>query len=142
MSDATPPINGIVETVLYADDLARSVAFYKDLLGLVPMTGDPERFQSFRAGAGQVLLVFKRGSTLEPMTAPGGVIPPHGGHGPLHVGFAIPADGYDAWRARLEARGIKIESETTWHRGGRSLYVRDPDNHLVELITPGIWPNY
>lgn len=139
---AAPGINGVVETALYADDFPGAVAFYREVLGLPPMIGDGVRFQSFDSGGGRVLLLFKRGATLEPTTTPGGVIPPHNGSGPLHVGFAIAAASYDAWRARLIASGIPIESEGTWSRGGRSLYFRDPDGNLLELITPGIWPVY
>ena len=107
------------------------------------MKGDGERFQAFDAGASRVLLLFKRGGTLTPQPVPsGGVIPPHDGNGPLHIGFAIASADYDTWCARLLARGVAIESETQWERGGRSVYFRDPDNHLVELVTPGIWPNY
>jgi len=140
-----PPIEGIVESVLYVGDLERAVAFYRDELGFEPMVGDAGRFQAFRAGTGQVLLLFRRGVTREPMSvsAPGGgVIPPHDGAGPHHIGFAVTAAAYEAWTARLGDRGIAIESETIWERGGRSLYFRDPDGHLLELITPGIWPNY
>ncbi len=137
-----PPIEGIVESILYTADLPRAVAFYRDVLGLEPMTGDPARFQSFKVSDRQVLLVFRQGSTLAPTSVPGGVIPPHDGAGPHHIGFAIAGDNYERWRQALTARGLAIESETRWPRGGRSLYVRDPDNHLVELITPGIWPNY
>lgn len=136
-----PPIAGIVETILYVEDVARAAAFYRDELGLEPMAGDPVRFQSFRVGA-QVLLLFKRGGTLQPTPVPGGVIPPHDGSGSQHIGFAVEAAVYETWRERLRARGIVIESETHWERGGRSLYFRDPDRHLLELITPGIWPNY
>ncbi len=136
-----PPLSGIIETILYVDDLPRAVAFYRDLLGLEPMTGDPARFQSFRVGA-QVLLLFKRGGTLQPTVVPGGVIPPHDGRGPHHIGLAVAPETYDGWRARLREAGVAIESEARWERGGRSLYFRDPDGHLLELITPGIWPNY
>jgi catechol 2,3-dioxygenase-like lactoylglutathione lyase family enzyme len=137
-----PPIEGIVESILYVEDMARAVAFYRDELGFEPMIGDPARFQSFKAGVRQVLLLFKRGGTLQPTEVPGGIIPPHDGSGPHHIGFAVTAPAYDAWLTRLRARGIAIESETNWERGGRSLYFRDPDGHLLELITPGIWPNY
>lgn len=89
-----------------------------------------------------MLLLFRRGGTLEPMVVPGGVIPPHHGSGPQHIGFAVSTEAYARWRERLPVHGIAIESETTWPRGGRSLYLRDPDGHLLELITPGIWPNY
>jgi catechol 2,3-dioxygenase-like lactoylglutathione lyase family enzyme len=140
-----PPIEGIVESILYVENLERAVAFYRDELGLEPMVGDAVRFQALRAGANQVLLLFKRGGTLEPVpvSPPGsGVIPPHDGRGPHHIGFAVTASAYDAWIGRLRERRIAIESEATWERGGRSVYFRDPDGHLVELITPGIWPNY
>jgi len=137
-----PRIDGIIESILYVDDLPRAVAFYRDELGFTPMTGDPARFQSFSVGGKQVLLLFKRGGTLVPTPVPGGVIPPHDGIGPHHIGFAVTAAAYGQWRDRLIARGIVIESETIWERGGRSLYLRDPDGHLLELITPGIWPIY
>lgn len=137
-----PPITGVIETILYVDDLPRAIAFYRDELGLKPMAGDAARFLSFNVGGRHVLLLFKRGGTLEPTTVPGGVIPPHDGSGPHHLGLAIAAADYEAWRERLQARGIAIESEARWERGGRSLYFRDPDGHLLELVTPGIWPNY
>jgi catechol 2,3-dioxygenase-like lactoylglutathione lyase family enzyme len=141
---AAPPIRGVVETILYTDDLARAVAFYRDVIGLATMNGDGDRFQAFDAGGGRVLLLFKRGTTLTSQTvvSGSGVIPPHDGSGPQHIAFAIDRGDYDAWLTRLKGRGIAIESETHWERGGRSMYFRDADRHLVELVTPGIWPNY
>lgn len=140
---SAPAIHGVVETILYTDDMARATAFYRDVLGLAPMKGDGDRFQAFDSGYGRVLLLFKRGGTLTPQPVPtGGLIPPHDGSGPLHIGFAIDDADYAAWCSRLCECGVAIESETHWERGGRSVYFRDPDNHLVELVTPGIWPNY
>ncbi len=139
---AAPPIHGVMETILYTDDLERAVLFYREAMGLKPMTGDGHRFQAFDAGSGRVLLLFKRGATLEPVPAPGGMIPPHDGHGLHHLAFAIGAADYDAWCTRLRQQGVAIESEAHWDRGGRSIYFRDPDRHLVELVTPGIWANY
>lgn len=140
---SAPPIHGVVETILYTDDLPRATAFYRDIVGLAVMKGDGERFEALDAGAGRVLLLFKRGGTLEPQpVTSGGVIPPHDGHGPHHIAFAIATQDYELWCARLQDSGVAIESETQWERGGRSVYFRDPDKHLVELVTPGIWPNY
>jgi catechol 2,3-dioxygenase-like lactoylglutathione lyase family enzyme len=38
--------------------------------------------------------------------------------------------------------GIAIEGRTNWRRGGISIYFRDPDGHLLELATPGLWPGH
>lgn len=141
-SPAIPPINGVLESTLYVDDLDRATMFYREVMGFRSMKGDGLRFQAFDDGGGRVLLLFKRGGTLTPTPATGVVIPPHDGSGPQHIGFAIAADSYEAWKARLEEKQIEIESEGTWPRGGKSLYFRDLDGHLLELITPGIWDVY
>ncbi len=138
----SPRINRVAETVLYTDDLTRATAFYRDVLGFAPMRTDGERFQAFDAGGGCTLLLFRRGATRHAVPAPRGMIPPHDGRGALHVAFAIDDGDFETWRSHLATRGIAVESEAGWDRGGRSLYVRDPDGHLVELVTPGIWPNY
>jgi catechol 2,3-dioxygenase-like lactoylglutathione lyase family enzyme len=136
-----PTLNGVLETALYVDDLDRAARFYEDVLGLSPLTSD-RRFRAYAVGTRSVLLLFQRGATLETVILPGGTIPPHDGHGPLHVAFAIAADELAAWERRLGERGIPIEGGTAWPRGGRSLYVRDPDGHLLEFATPGLWPIY
>jgi catechol 2,3-dioxygenase-like lactoylglutathione lyase family enzyme len=134
-------IVGVLETALYVDDLGRAARFYEDILGLKPINKD-QRFAGYDCGPGSVLLLFKRGSTLETVHTPGGTIPPHDGQGPLHVAFAIAADALAAWEAHLKAHDIAIEGRTDWPRGGKSIYFRDPDGHLLELATPGLWPNY
>ena len=136
-----PPISGVLETGVYVDDLKRARAFYEAVLGLSPMLAD-ERFCAYDAGPGSVLLLFKRGATLEPVRMAEGVIPPHDGHGPLHYALAIPAPSLELWVQHLEAEGVAIESRVDWKGGGVSLYFRDPDQNLVELATPGLWDNY
>jgi catechol 2,3-dioxygenase-like lactoylglutathione lyase family enzyme len=89
-----------------------------------------------------MLLLFPRGKTLETVVMPGGTIPPHDGHGPLHVAFAVTRESLTAWEARLSAHAVAIEGRTEWPRGGTSVYFRDPDGHLLELATPGLWPGY
>jgi hypothetical protein len=34
---------------------------------------------------------------------------------------------------------VEVVGEYHWPRGGTSLYIRDPDDALVELATPGLW---
>jgi catechol 2,3-dioxygenase-like lactoylglutathione lyase family enzyme len=136
-----PRLQGVLETALYVDDLDRAGSFYEDVLGLAVLTSDA-RFRAYDVGGRSVLLLFQRGATLETVRLPGGTIPPHDGHGPLHIAFAIASDEFVAWERRLEERGIAIEGRTDWPRGGHSLYVRDPDGHFLEFATPGLWRIY
>jgi catechol 2,3-dioxygenase-like lactoylglutathione lyase family enzyme len=134
-------VSGVLETCLHVEDVERSARFYEGLFGFRRMLGDA-RFCAFDVAPGSVLLLFRRGGTLEPVKIPGGIIPPHDGSGHLHFAFAIPAEDVAAWLDRLKQAGIAIESRVRWEAGGESIYFRDPDEHLVELATPGIWPNY
>ena len=135
-------LNGILETAVYVDDLGRAKRFYEDVMGLKPMFSD-RRLTAYDVAGQNVLLVFKRGASLQPAPMPGGgTIPGHDGAGPLHVAFAVAADQLDGWEERLKANGVEIEGRTDWPRGGKSIYFRDPDGHLIELATPGLWPAY
>ena len=89
-----------------------------------------------------VLLLFRRGGTLKTVHMPGGTIPPHDGHGPLHVAFAVTAEALREWEERLRDHGVAIEFRTDWSRGRRSIYFRDLDGHVLELATPGLWATY
>jgi len=135
-----PPVQGIVETCINVADIKRAREFYQSLFGFEAMLAD-ERFCAYRVGR-DVLLLFMSGASGKPVAVPGGVIPPHETRGAGHFAFAIAPEALAAWRTRLQERGIKIESEVTWERGGTSLYFRDPDANLLELATPGIWANY
>jgi catechol 2,3-dioxygenase-like lactoylglutathione lyase family enzyme len=136
-----PSINGLIETALYVDDLDRAQAFYQKVLGFKPLYAD-QRLRAFDVAGRQVLLLFLRGASLQTMTLPGGTIPPHDGSGPIHVAFAVSADELTRWEEHLRAHDIAVEGRTDWKRGGRSLYFRDPDGHLLELATPGLWAIY
>ena len=139
---APPPrLGGILETSLYVEDLDRARAFYERLFGLEPFFQD-NRMCALGVAPGQVLLLFRRGSTDVPAPVPGGFIPPHGTSGAAHLCFAIPLGELAAWEAYLHASNIAVESRVTWRRGGISLYFRDPDGHSLEVATPGLWPNY
>ena len=129
-----PPVEAVVETAVYAADLAAAEAFYGGVLGLPVVGREAGRQVFFRVGAGSMLLVFDPATTLR-----GGTFPPHGATGPGHVALGVRPEALDGWRRHLAAHGVEIEMEYTWPRGGRSLYFRDPAGNLVELITPGVW---
>ena len=141
MNEAAPRLERVLETVLYVDDFARACPFYERILGL-PCIYKDQRLNAYDVGGQGVLLLFRRGQSLQTVTLPGGTIPPHDGHGPVHIAFSIAADALDAWEARLQEAGVGIEARTRWPRGGTSIYFRDPDGHLLELATPGLWTGY
>lgn len=137
-SASAPPLGRILETALYVDDLDRAARFYEDVMGLRSLIAD-QRFHAYACGDTNVLLLFKRGATLETVHMPGGTIPPHDGHGPLHIAFAVTAEALPQWEKALGKKGVAIEGRTDWPKGGRSIYFRDLDGHLLELATPGLW---
>lgn len=133
--------SGILETCLDVSDVARSQEFYAGLFGYAVMKSDA-RFCAFSIGERQVLILFRRGSDPQGTKLPFGFIPSHGSSGQGHIGFAIPRESLADWQARLAQRGVPVESTFAWPEGGTSIYFRDPDGHLLELLTPGVWPIY
>ena len=61
----TPPLEGILETALYADDLDAAEHFYGEILGLERITRHENRHVFFRCGPG-VLLIFNAKETVVP----------------------------------------------------------------------------
>ena len=131
----------VLETALYCDDVARTVEFYKALLGREPMRAS-DRVVAFDAGEGTVLLLFQRGVSDNPVEGPGGLVPGHVSTGPAHFAFAVDKADVSSWLERLNVLGIPVESRVDWALGGHSIYFRDPDGRSVELATPGTWPCY
>ncbi len=137
-----PRLLSVLETALYVDDLPRAAAFYETVMGLPVLHADA-RLRAYNVNNRNVLLLFLRGGTVEPVQTGGGLIPPHDGSGRLHMAFSISHDALPLWRAHLEGCGVFIEGTSNWMRGGRSLYFRDPDGNLLEVAaTPGLWPGF
>ena len=136
-----PAVGPMLESSAYVADLGRSAAFYQRLFGFPEYLRD-ERMCALGVPGGSVLLLFVNGGSEQPSVTPVGTIPGHGAAGRTHLCFKIAAADIDRWAAFLEAEGIALESRITWPRGGTSLYFRDPDNHSVEVASPGLWPNY
>lgn len=131
----------MLEFGLYVQDVSRASAFYNGLFGF-PVLVSQERIAALDVEGQQVLLLFKHGASSEPMTVPGGLLPPHDGEGTSHLAFAIQESDVQHWEQWLREQDVEVESEIEWERGGRSLYFRDPDGHLLELVTPGTWETY
>ena len=138
MADRGPPrVNGIVETSLYVENPVRSAEFYQRVFGfeIIDTDGEPlsnaTRLCALRAGDRDVLLLFKKGGTSDTDA-----------RGSIHVAFGIARQEVPAWESWLVHQGIAIESRKTWKYGAQALYFRDPDGHLLEVVTPGVWSIY
>jgi catechol 2,3-dioxygenase-like lactoylglutathione lyase family enzyme len=126
----------VYETVLYADDVSGAAAFYADVLGLRLVDGPDELAAGFRLDDGGVLLIF------DPSRASlsGRPVPSHGTTGGGHVAFSVEGGTLEEWGQALRERGVEIELERGWARGGRSIYVRDPAGNSIELVDGDLWP--
>ncbi|MGQ0636535.1 MAG: VOC family protein [Planctomycetaceae bacterium] len=127
--------NGVIETSLYVDDLNRSAEYYARVFGFQEIFAN-ERLRALGVEGRQVLLLFKKKASAH-LT-----VSAHDGSGQTHLAFAIGAGELEAWQRRLVELGIAVEERKMWERGGTSLYFRDPDGHLLELATPGVWSIY
>ena len=107
------PILGIHEIAFEVQDLERSIAFYRDILGL-PLSSRGPQQAWFCIGA-QRLALFTRER-------------PGSGQ---HFAFLIPPEKAEQVRSALVARGFP--EETMQQDDGFSVYVRDPDGNKIEL---------
>jgi catechol 2,3-dioxygenase-like lactoylglutathione lyase family enzyme len=130
-----PKSEGILETSLYVDDVAVSARFYQNIFGFRIISEFGERGCAMQVGGHQVLLLFKKGGSSS-------IQSPHDGDGELHLAFAIPASELAIWEAWLEGNAVAVEESRVWDIGGQSIYFRDPDRHLIEIATPGVWSIY
>ncbi len=128
-----PHVNGVLETSLYVESAARSAEFYRRVFGfnvIAPAAGEGldhnTRLCAMRAGDRTVLLLFKRGG-----------MPDTDAQGAIHIAFSISRSDLRVWEDWLSRLGIAIESRKRWKHGAEALYFRDPDGHLLEVVTPG-----
>jgi len=131
----------LMETSLYVEDVGRSTDWYRDVFGF-PVLFRDQRACALNVDDRHVLLLFKKGASTQPSSVGAGSIPGHDGGGSIHVGFGVTNERLDDWERRLASKNVPIESRVTWSLGGRSIYFRDLDGHLLELLTEGTWAIY
>lgn len=119
-------VDRLAHVVLNVRDLGTSKSFYMTVLGLKVANENLARGMVFLSNGSDhhQLALFERAT---------GPVPDATQPGLIHMAWRL-AD-LDALRAalrELKAAGIEIDS-TIRHAMTHSLYVRDPDGHLVEL---------
>jgi catechol 2,3-dioxygenase-like lactoylglutathione lyase family enzyme len=117
---------GILHTTIPVSDLARSRAFYTDVLGLEFVGHAPKEnphFVFLKSGSDYLLLGLEakreRFSNI------------------IHHAFLVDGDAFDGIVAELKAKGVDVFREERRDRGvftGRSAYFHDPDDNAMEVI--------
>ena len=131
--------SGILETILYAEDLEAAEDFYCHVLGFKVVSKQHGRQLFFRCGD-QMLLIFNPNATVVPAPAVSRLpVPVHGALGHGHVCFRASGVEISSWRKHLEDKGLTIEADFEWPQGGRSIYFRDPAGNCLEFAEPRIW---
>lgn len=60
-----------------------------------------------------------------------------------HYCFSVGSpENVEKWDEHLQKLGIKITGRMDWEKGGKSIYFEDPDGHVGEIGSRGIWPHY
>jgi catechol 2,3-dioxygenase-like lactoylglutathione lyase family enzyme len=126
-------ISGLAEVVLLVQDLERSVAFYRDLLGLTVISpeGLPVAFLRVgdeRVGVPQQIVLIPRSAGVQPA---GGSKEQRDLH---HIGLEVPAEDYEAERERIGRLGIPIRGGQHPFLPVEAFYLDDPDGNEVEIV--------
>jgi lactoylglutathione lyase len=128
--DRAMKIRGIAEIVLNVHDMQRSLAFYRDLLGL-EVISPPDLPNVFlrvgpgQAGIPQMIVLVPLPDDAQEFAKPRTL---------HHLALEVATEDFDAIEAHLRANGFEP-------RGGRhpvvpswTLYIDDPDGNEVEII--------
>lgn len=123
-------VTGLDHLVLTVRDLDRTVAFYRDILGMRPRRFADDRI-ALHVG-NQKINLHLAGHEFEPKAR-------HPQPGSADLCFLVAGDVADTQRA-LQAAGIAIETGPAPRTGATgpvvSIYLRDPDDNLIELAHP------
>ena len=151
-------ICGVNHLALVCKDMARTVEFYRDVLGMplvktIDLPGGMGQHFFFDIGNGDSLAFFWFPGA--PEAVPGISAPaqlPGGGdirsaHGSMnHIAFNVPAERFDDYVGKLRAKGVKmgpvlnhddspsqVSAEVTDGVFVRSVYFWDPDGVMLEF---------
>lgn len=149
---------GVNHLALVCKDMARTVAFYRDILGMpliktIDLPSGKGQHFFFDVGNGDSIAFFWFPDA--PEAAPGiaspGNLPTRGNiataHGSMnHIAINVPADRFDEYYAKLKAKGVDVtdifnhddspsqmSKDVTKDVFVRSVYFFDPDGICLEL---------
>jgi catechol 2,3-dioxygenase-like lactoylglutathione lyase family enzyme len=118
---------GLRHVALNVRDVAKSVTFYQNVLGM-KLEWQPDPDNAYLTSGDDNLALHRMGSSLAGT--------PELGQKLDHFGFLVRyPENVDEWAAKIRLQGIPLEREPRTHRdGARSFYFRDPDENLIQII--------
>lgn len=126
-------ISGLAEVVLLVQDLEKSVAFYRDLLGLTVIS--PEDFPAAflrigeeREGVPHQIILVPRPSDVHAGATSKLERDVH------HIGLEVPADQLEAERSRLSGLGLEVRGGDHPFLPVEAFYLDDPDGNEIEIV--------
>jgi catechol 2,3-dioxygenase-like lactoylglutathione lyase family enzyme len=151
-------IRGINHLALVCKDMAKTVEFYRDVMGMpliktIDLPGGAGQHFFFDIGNGDSLAFFwfKDAPKAQPGIASPGGLPGHPefvtAHGSMnHVAFNVPVEKFDEYCAKLKAKGIETSAVLNHDNSKyqvsptvtddvfvRSIYFFDPDGVCLEF---------
>ena len=128
-------INQLNHVALHVQDVERSVAFYRDVLQL-PQIDRP----AFNFPGAWFQLGDATGEDRQELHLIGRNQPKHGDDAfsvPRERHFAMKVDDIDAAAAHLREHGIEFTGPNPRPDGAKQIFLRDPDEHVIELCVLG-----
>ena len=128
-----PDIKGLHHVSFSVTDLARSEAWYADVLGfekVISVEGDGFRRTRLSASASGLVLTLTQHDDQhrEPFD--------ERRTGLDHLAFVVDNQDLDQWKARFQELGVDHSEVKTTPAGGGTITLRDPDNIQRELFSP------
>ena len=153
-------IRGVNHIALVSSDMARTVRFYRDVLGMplvktIELPGGMGQHFFFDMGNDDCLAFFwfPGAAEAQPGVSNAATLPDRGditsAHASMnHLAFDVPLDRFEEYRQRLIDEGVEVSAildhdDSEWqiarafHPGVfvRSFYFRDPDGILLEFAS-------
>jgi glyoxylase I family protein len=126
-------IRRLVEVVLVVEDLERSLAFYRDLLGMTVFS-PPEIPVAFLR-IGEPSDGIPQQIVLIPRQMMGTSAPVASGRALHHIGVEVAPEYFERERERLAAAGQALRTGVHPFMPVDAFYLDDPDGNEVEIAT-------
>jgi catechol 2,3-dioxygenase-like lactoylglutathione lyase family enzyme len=117
-----PQLQRLDHVSLNVSDRTRSIAWYRDVLGLVQQNEPTDDAEPVFMGEFGACIALFQAQTPSPER-------PDESVGLRHV--ALTVDSLDRAQEHLRAQGVAFRLED--HGNAHSVYFRDPDGHVIEL---------